>query len=120
METAVKKVNVPEPRDLGTNPAIRSSRQDYSLESYNHTIDLFLTEYPDGTVRKLGGHVDGHAYPAKRKKGNNGNPMTLPSLERIHELLGEGISFEEINPNLIPLSESESEGEGKSETDDDI
>ena len=97
---------------------LRSSRQDYSLESYNHAIDLFLTEYPDGTVRKLGQHVDGHAYPAKWKKGNNGNsvPITLPSLERIHKLLGEGVSIEEIDPNLIPLSESE----GESETDDDI
>jgi hypothetical protein len=93
---------------------LRSSRQDYSLESYNHAIDLFLTEYPDGSVQKQGRHVDGHSYPTKRKKGNNGNSVH----KRIHKLVGEGVSIEEIDPNLIPLSKSESECE--SEPDDDI
>lgn len=99
---------------------LRCSTQDYSLESYDNAIDLFLTEYPDGTVRKQGRHLDGHAYPAKRKKRNDGNSVTIPhpSLERINELLREGASIEKIDPNLIPLSVFESESEGESETDD--
>ena len=99
---------------------LRCSRQDYSLDSYSHAIDLFLTEYPDGTIRKAGRHVDGHAYPAKRNKANNGNSITPPSLQRIYELLGEGVSIEDINPNLIPLSDSGSEDEYESEIDGDI
>ena len=40
----------------------------FQAENYDHAIELFLTEYPDGTVRKLTRHLDGHAYPSKRKK----------------------------------------------------
>ena len=96
---------------------LHSSSQDYSLGSYDHVIELFLTEYP---VRKQGRHLDGHAYPAtaKRKKGNDGKTIAeTPSLRRIHELLAEGTSIEMIDPSLF--SESESESESASETDDD-
>ena len=71
-----------------------SSKQDYLVEAYDHAIELFLTKYPDGTVRKQGRHLQGHTYSttAKRKKGNDGNWKTIaetPSLERISKLLGE-------------------------------
>ena len=56
-----------------------SSKQDYSLEAYNHAIELFLTKYPDGTVWKQGQHLEGHTYPttAKWKKGNDRNQKTI-------------------------------------------
>ena len=37
---------------------------DYSIKQYDHAIDLFLTEYPDRTVRKKQKQPDGHNYPS--------------------------------------------------------
>ena len=45
---------------------LRSAGKDYRIETYDHAIDLFLTEFPDGTVRKCPRHVDGHNYSKKR------------------------------------------------------
>ena len=46
---------------------LRSAGKDYRIETYDHAIDLFLTEFPDdGTVRKRPRHVDGHNYSKKR------------------------------------------------------
>ena len=39
---------------------LRSVGKGYRIEMYDHTIDLLLTEFPDGTVRKRPRHVDGH------------------------------------------------------------
>ena len=36
---------------------------DFQAENYDHAIELFLTEYSDGTVRKRARH----AYPSKQK-----------------------------------------------------
>ena len=33
--------------------------QDYSPQCYDHVIELFLSEYPDGTVRKGKHRLDG-------------------------------------------------------------
>ena len=44
---------------------------DYSTEQYDHAIDLFFTEYPDGTARKKRRQPDGHNIPSKRKKATN-------------------------------------------------
>ena len=46
---------------------LRSAGKDYCIETYDHAINLFLTEFPDGTVRKRPSHVDGHNYSKKRK-----------------------------------------------------
>ena len=88
------------------------------LESYDCTIDMFLTEYSDGTVQKRGQHMHGHDYPSKQKKGNDGKLVinTPPSLERIHQMLKERVPIEEIDPDLIPISKTESDSE--SEMDD--
>ena len=37
---------------------LRSIVKDYCIETYDHAIDLFLTEFPNGTVRKRPCHVD--------------------------------------------------------------
>ena len=37
---------------------LRSAGKDYCIETYDHAIDLFLTEFPNGTVRKRPRHVD--------------------------------------------------------------
>ena len=44
---------------------LQSAGKDYCTEMYNHAIDLFLTEFPDGTVRKRPCHVDRHNYSKK-------------------------------------------------------
>ena len=40
--------------------------KDYHTETYDHAIDLFLTEFPNCTVRKDPHHVDGHNYSKKQ------------------------------------------------------
>ena len=40
---------------------------DYKPSKYDHAIELLLSEYPNGDVRKKGRHLDGHNYPEKRK-----------------------------------------------------
>ena len=46
---------------------LRSAGKDYHIETYNHAINLFLTEFPDATVRKCPFHVDGYNYSKKTK-----------------------------------------------------
>ena len=41
---------------------LQRAGKNYCIETYDHTIDLFLTEFPDGTFRKCPHHVDGHNY----------------------------------------------------------
>ena len=49
---------------------LRSDR-DFAEERYEHAINMFLTEYPNGQVRKRPRHLDGHSYPSKRKAPSN-------------------------------------------------
>ena len=44
------------------------SDQDYSPQHYDHAIELFLSEYPDGTVRKGKRRVNGTTTFKKRPK----------------------------------------------------
>ena len=44
------------------------SDKDFSPERYEHAIDLFLSTYQNGTVRKQMRRVDGMNYPKKRLK----------------------------------------------------
>ena len=80
-----------------------------SLESQNfdHAIQLFLTEYPDGSVRKRPRHLNGHNYPTQRK--GLGRSINEPSLERIKELLKQGEPIELIDPEDIPISDESSD-----------
>ena len=43
------------------------SDMDYKPSKYDHAIELFLSEYPNGDVRKRGRHLDGHNYPKNEK-----------------------------------------------------
>ena len=43
------------------------SDMNFSASKYDHAIEMFLAEYPNGEVRKRPCHLDGHNYPTKRK-----------------------------------------------------
>ena len=43
------------------------SDMDYKLSKYDHAIKLFLSEYPNGDVRKRRRRLDEHNYPEKQK-----------------------------------------------------
>ena len=42
-----------------------SAGKDYHTETYDHAIDLFLTEFPNDTIRKRPCHTGGHNYSKK-------------------------------------------------------
>lgn len=69
---------------------------DYSASNYDHAIDLFISQYPDGTVRKRERRIDGHTY-TKKKKTTIGS--CEKSYENIHRMLFEKI--QDINLNAI-------------------
>ena len=74
---------------------------DYSIEQYDHGTDLFLTDYPDGIVRKKRRQPDGHNYPLK-------NVQSKPSsLTEINEALQQATAIDKIN--LVDISSSDSE-----------
>ena len=81
------------------------SDKDFSPERYDHAIELFLSQYPDGTVRKRKRHVDGHTYPSERKKVNQNE---LPSLIEFRNFLDREESIKNIDLELISSSEEES------------
>ena len=73
--------------------------KNFSPERYDHAIELFLTQCPDGTVRKRRRHIEGHNYPFQRKTTGKGNQ--LPSLDRISEILSKVEPIENIDLALI-------------------
>ena len=77
----------------------------YSIKHYDQAIDLFLTEYPHGTVRKKRRQPDGHNYPSKRKKATN--VQSKPSsLTEINEALQQATTIDKID--LVDISSSDS------------
>ena len=78
---------------------------DYSIKQYDHAIDLFLTEYPDGTARKKRRQPDGHNHSSERKKATNVQSK-LSSLTEINEALQQAI-IDKID--LVDISSSDSE-----------
>ena len=80
--------------------------KNFSSERYDHAIQLFLSQYPDGTVRKRKRRVDGHTYPSERKKKVNENQLL--SLDRISQLLERKEPIENIDLELISSSDEES------------
>ena len=78
---------------------------DYSIKQYDHAIDLFLTEYPDRTVRKKQRQPDRHNYPSKRKKANNVKSKPS-SLIKINEPLQQATTIDKID--LVDISSSDS------------
>ena len=76
------------------------------MKQYDHAIDLFLTEYPDWTVRKTWKQPDGHNYPSKRKKATN--IQSKPSsLTEINEALQQATTIDK--SDLVGISSSDSE-----------
>ena len=87
-------------------PRFRFGTGDYSIEQYDHAIDLFLTEYPDGTARKKRRQPDRDNYPLKRKKVTN--LLSKPSsLTEINEALQQATTIDKID--IVDISSSDSE-----------
>ena len=87
---------------------------DYSIEQYDHAIDLVLTEYPDGTVRKRRRQPDGHNYPSKRKKATN--VQSKPSsLTEINEALQQATTIDKID--LVDSEDNDQENIDVSESE---
>ena len=62
---------------------LQSAGKDYGIEMYDHAIDLFLTEFPDGTVRKRPRHADEHNYCKKQNESastSNETPSSIVDL----------------------------------------
>ena len=78
---------------------------DYSIEQYDHALDLFFTEYPDGTARKKQRQPDGHNIPSKRKKATNAQSKPS-SLTEINEALQQATTIDKID--VVDISSSDS------------
>ena len=81
------------------------SDQDYSPQSYNHAIELFLSEYPDGTLRNGKHQVDGKTTFRKHPK--------IVSTKSIPQVL------DNLVPDDIPISDISDKDEWSSTDDDD-
>ena len=54
---------------------LQSAGKNYCIETYDHTIDLFLTEFPDSTFSKRPHHVDRHNYSKNRNINEKWNTV---------------------------------------------
>ena len=83
---------------------LRGSSVSKDIESYGDAIELFLTEYPDGNVRKRARHISGHKYPKNRKsRYNKKSKINIQST--IHDLVS---SSDESDVNSSDSSDSDS------------
>ena len=77
---------------------------------YDYAIESFLSEYPNGDVRKRGHHLDGHYYPKKRKSRGQKKRLSV-NVDLLHETISSSSSEEEernienININKISYEE---------------
>ena len=82
------------------------SDMDYKPSKYNHVIELFLSEYPNGDLRKRGRHLDGHNYPKKWKSCGQKKKLNV-KVDLLHETISssseeeEELNIENININEI-------------------
>ena len=94
---------------------------DFSPSRYDHAIELFLSEYPNGEIRKRPRHLDGHNYPKKRKSrpGQNKNG---PNVNLLHETISSSSSSEdeEENVNIADIDINEISDDNWSDSDDEI
>ena len=67
---------------------------DFSAKNYMHAVELFLTEYPDGSVRKRARRLDGHSYPSTRKSRGVSNE---PSFIEIHDAINRSVRDIDLN-----------------------
>ena len=76
-------------------------------DDYADAIELFLSEHPDGNVRKGVGRTSGHNYPKNRKshkKSKINRQSTINDLVSSSDESDVGSSDDESNDD-IPLSE---------------
>ena len=67
---------------------------DYKPSKYDHAIELFLSEYPNGDVRKRGRHLDGHNYPEKRKSRGQKKKLSV-DVDLLHGTISSSSEEEE-------------------------
>ena len=90
---------------------------DYKPSKYDHAIELFLSEYPNGDVRKRGRHLDGHSYPEKRKSRGQKKKLSV-NVDLLHETISSAEEEEERNIENININEISDEE--WSDSDDEI
>ena len=90
---------------------------DYKPIKYDHAIELFLSEYPNGDVRKRGRHLDGHNYPEKRKSRGQKKKLSV-NVDLLHETISS--SEEEEERNIENININEISDEEWSDSDDEI
>ena len=76
------------------------------MKQYDHAIDLFLTEYPDWTVRKTWRQPDRHNYPSKKRKKATSVQSKPSSLTEINEALQQATTIDK--SDLVGISSSDS------------
>ena len=90
---------------------------DYKPSKYDHAIELFLSEYPNGDVRKRGRHLDGHYYPKKRRSRGQKKRLSV-NVDLPHETISS--SEEEEERNIENININEISDEEWSDSDDEI
>ena len=86
----------------------------YSIEQYDHAIELFLTAYPDGTVRKSEDNQTDIIIHRKERKQLmcNQNPPDLP---KFNEALQQATTIDKID--LVDISSSDSKDNDQENSD---
>ena len=77
---------------------------EYKPSKYDHAIELFLAEYPNGDVRNRGRHLDGHNYPEKRKSCGQTKKLSV-NVDLLHETISSSEEEEERNIENININE---------------
>ena len=67
---------------------------DSSAKNYMHAVELFLTEYPDGSARKRARRLDGHSYPSTHKSRRVSNE---PSFIESHDAINRSVRDIDLN-----------------------
>ena len=94
------------------------SDMDYKPSKYDHAIELFLSEYPNGDVRKRGRHLDGHNYPEKQKSCGQRKKLSV-NVDLLHKTISSS-SEEEEEHNIENININEITDEEWSDSDDKI
>ena len=94
------------------------SDMDYKPSKYDHATELFLTEYPNGDVRKRGRHLDGHNYPKNEKVMDRKKKVSV-NVDLLHETISLSEEEEE-ERNIENININEISDEEWSDSDDEI
>ena len=91
---------------------------DYKPSKYDHAIELFLSEYPNGDMRKRGRPMVGHNYPKKRKSRGQKKPSV--NFDLLHETISSSEEEEEEDLNIEDININEISDEEGSESENQI